>query len=59
MKIRSGMPPTPREVRERYAPWTLEDSPKKPSGTEKGVEKEKGREKEQAQELKTEPEKKR
>ena len=41
MKIQSGMPPTPREVRERYATWTLEDTPKKPAGKEKEGEREK------------------
>ena len=52
MKIECGMPPTPREVRERYAPWTLKDTPKKPAGSEKEGQKE------QEQEIKTEPEKK-
>jgi hypothetical protein len=27
MKKQSGMEPTPRSVRERYAPWTLKDKP--------------------------------
>jgi hypothetical protein len=45
------MPPLLRDIRETYAPWTLEDTPKK-------AEQEKEAEKKQEQEIKTEPEKK-
>ena len=35
MRKQSGWAPLPRDIRERYAPWTLEDEPKKPNGEEK------------------------
>ena len=35
MRKQSGWAPLPRDIRETYAPWTLEDEPKKPNGEEK------------------------
>ena len=51
MRKQSGWAPLPRDIRETYAPWTLEDEPKKPAASEK----EKEEEKKPEQEIKTRP----